>query len=95
MSVAIAAVVSIMLKYFPALPAELECVCMYGHTTGNSMTGCVCYLCGRLLGWVEAVGGCLLSEEDFSLTQQVSAISNVEGSIFMEASAEQLNLPER
>lgn len=48
---------------------------------------CVCI---RLLGWVEAVGGYLLSEEDIRLTQRVSAVSNVEGSIFMEASAEQL-----
>ena len=44
---------------------------------------------------MEAVGGYLLSEDDLSLTQQVSAVSNVEGSIFMEASAEQLIPPER
>lgn len=48
---------------------------------------------------MDAVGwggvGYLLSEEEFSVTQQVSAISNVEGSIFMKASADQLIAPQR
>lgn len=54
----------------------------------------------RLLGWVDAavcgVGGWgyLLSEEELNVTQQVSAISNVEGSIFMKASADQLIAPQ-
>lgn len=84
---------SMILMHLPALPTVFKCVCLcvWAHPGPlcDWVTVCVC-VCIRLLGWVEAVGGYLLSEEDIRLTQRVSAVSNVEGSIFMEASAEQL-----
>lgn len=53
---------------------------------------CVCI---RLRGWVEGVGVYLLAEEDSSLMQQVSAISNIEESIYLEASEQPLVPPDR
>ena len=55
------------------------CVCVYMCVHPGQPCDCVCVWKATGLG-----GGC---GEDFSLTQQVSAISNVEGSILMEASA--------
>uniref|UniRef100_A0A8C4IYH5 Mitochondrial Rho GTPase n=1 Tax=Dicentrarchus labrax TaxID=13489 RepID=A0A8C4IYH5_DICLA len=82
--------------------ARLRCMCAC-----NRCTYCLCQnlLKSELLRNIKAQlrragrrlwgRGYLLSEEDFSLSQQVSAVSNVDGSVFMEVSAVQLIPPER
>lgn len=78
----------------PASPGVYKSVCVCGGAQPRPLCDTDC-ACGSLLGWVEVALGCLQSEEDVSLTQQVTAVSRVEESIYMEASAEQPVAPER
>jgi len=60
------------------------CVCVRAQHGQPCVEGC----------WVEGGGGGgRLPSGGFQLTQQVSVVSNVEGSNFMEVSAEQLMPP--